>query len=160
MPCFSTPVTKGNQFLVSVLIIDANRVSQNQRIEIRESDKTFCALVDTGASGSCIAEEIAKELNLKPTCKKTIHTAGHPVDCNEYDVHILIPVTEIIPHQTATLKEKVNFTPIQTHIKVWKSTVVGLPSQEKERGYSCLLGMDVLRGCTFQYSEEKLTICF
>ncbi|MCY3829058.1 MAG: aspartyl protease family protein [Rhodospirillaceae bacterium] len=46
------------------------------------------ALVDTGASTTCISSEVAKALSLAPAGKTGLQTAGGAVDVNVYDVHV------------------------------------------------------------------------
>ena len=162
MPCFNSKLTEEKQFLINIFIIDT-RKSFSDGVEVEfEKQKRYTALVDTGASGTCIVEEVAKELELIPTCKKSVQTAGNPVDCNEYDVRIAIPVTEITSYQQIIEKDKPKFIPKGgvTHIKAWQCQATGLPTQQEQRGYDCLLGMDVLRTCSFQYTGGILTICF
>src|SRR5665213_1906201 len=51
------------------------------------------ALVDTGASGTIIHEQILKDLGLKPTGTTSIHTPstkGLPEICRTYDIHAAI----------------------------------------------------------------------
>jgi len=56
------------------------------------------ALIDTGASGTCITPEIVKSLNLIPrgaTQIATPSTKAHP--CDVYDVSLLLPNGVAIP---------------------------------------------------------------
>lgn len=48
------------------------------------------ALVDTGASETCISREVAKELQLQPSGKIDMNTAGGVVAVNVYDVQLAI----------------------------------------------------------------------
>ena len=167
MPCFSTQLTPQNQFLVSVCIFDDQEVRKHKNLDVvvraNPNPKPYKALIDTGANGSCISEEIAQELNLTPTCKKQMMTAGDPVECNEYDVHICIPITEPLSFREVKEGEKIIHLPddFVVHARSWKSSTFGLPQQDSERGYDCLLGMDILKDCTFQYDRMgRLTVCF
>ena len=164
MPCFSTQLSGGGQFLIGVHIFDAmsDHQSDGRQLDLK-NQKLYTALIDTGAVGTCIADEVAKELNLIPTCKKQMKTAGDPVVCDEYDIHIAIPVTEITSYRhVADSSGATRYVPSEgvTHVKAWKSSVLGLPQQVENRGYDCLLGMDVLAACSFQYANGNLTICF
>lgn len=164
MPCFSTQLRVGGQFIIGVHIFDAMNDHQDGQGQLSlNNQKLYRALIDTGAAGTCIAEEVAKELNLIPTCKKQMRTAGDPVVCDEYDIHIAIPVTEITSYKhVADSGGATRYVPSEgvTHVKAWKSSVLGLPQQRESRGYDCLLGMDVLAACSFQYTGGNLTICF
>ena len=46
------------------------------------------ALVDTGASETAIAKSVANKLQLQPSGKKALQTAGGPVSANVYDVKL------------------------------------------------------------------------
>ena len=167
MPCFSTTLTSNDQLLIRVFIFDDKAVCEhngdlNTLMKKHSSVKTYTALVDTGANGSCISEEVAQELKLTPTCKKQMKTAGNPTECNEYDMHICIPIEEVTSYMQVKEGDKVLDIPDKgiIHIKSWKNSVFGLPQQKDSRGYDCLLGMNVLKTCTFQYAHRTLTICF
>ena len=75
MPCFNAQLTNQRQFLIAVFIVDDRSITQNTKEEVNfDNQKTYTALIDTGATGTCITEEVAKGLNLIPTCKKQINT--------------------------------------------------------------------------------------
>ena len=48
------------------------------------------ALVDTGASATCITRSVADALALQPIGKIDMHTAGGLVSVNTYDVHVAL----------------------------------------------------------------------
>jgi hypothetical protein len=51
-------------------------------------------LIDTGASGCCVNAGLLSPLGLNPTGIIAVHTpttGGAPVNCNQFDVGILIP---------------------------------------------------------------------
>ena len=55
--------------------------------EIRDSDLHVCpALVDTGASATCVSRSVAAALGLEPAGKADMQTAGGAVDVNVYDI--------------------------------------------------------------------------
>ena len=162
MPCLSTQLTAKGQFLINIFIIDTRKSQNKNKVDIFKNLKTHTALIDTGATRSCITEEVAEELELIPTCKNKMYTAGKPIECNGYDIEIAIPITEVKEFEVAKDKQnKKRVVPKSgtTHIRAWKSSVSSLPSQGKYRGYDCLLGMDVLASCTFQYNGGRFTIC-
>ena len=52
------------------------------------------ALVDTGASATCMDPSVLKTLTLTPTGSATVNTpttGGYPVVADQYDVSILVP---------------------------------------------------------------------
>ena len=121
----------------------------------------YKALVDTGANGSCITEEVAKELDLKPISQNIMFTAGHPTECNVYDVCIGIPVDTPVILQNNTSDQPKKQRAIRRDNFFSKSRVMGLPTNKgRNREYACLLGMDILSKMTFQYSQGTLVLCY
>lgn len=62
---------------------------------LREDDpndrlQLHAALVDTGASATCITRSVADALALQPIGKIDMHTAGGLVSVNTYDVHVAL----------------------------------------------------------------------
>ena len=51
----------------------------------------FAALVDTGATTTCISETVASAVNLRPTGKQPMVSATETVAVNQYLVHVLLP---------------------------------------------------------------------
>lgn len=161
MPCFNTQLTKTGQFLAKVYIIPKSEILESGGKINLENRRGCIALVDTGANRSAISEEIAKELNLTPTGKISIRTAGHPVDCNVYEIHMVIPVQEIIGLKQIEKEGKVATVPeSMLHIRGWPVSAHALPKQKEHRGFDCLIGMDILATCTFQYADGVLRICW
>ena len=56
-----------------------------------EISRPLYALWDTGATRTCISEEIAKELNLVPTGKEIINTPSGTSVQNTYLIDLLLP---------------------------------------------------------------------
>lgn len=125
---------------VSVNRIIRNDLSQNGKnipmpIQVN-------ALIDTGASFTCISSDIAKQLNLSPHGLTNILTAGHPNLSNIYDVFLDIGVdfdTQLV------------FDPI----RVVEVPLIG------QSNIGCIIGRDILSkgvlvyiGCadTFSFS--------
>jgi len=54
------------------------------------------ALIDTGASSTCISQRIVTELDLIPFDFQEIHTANGPTQQLLYDVGVILPVTQAI----------------------------------------------------------------
>jgi hypothetical protein len=92
------------------------------------------ALIDTGASGTCIDKTILTLLQITPTGTVPIHTpstSGVPVVCEEYDVALGI----IHP----------------TKDPMVLSTVPVIATELASQGIQALIGRDVLAACLFLY---------
>lgn len=161
MPCFNTQLTVTRLFLADVYIVPVSELSENKGEVALKGRKVYSALVDTGANRSAISEEVAKELALSPTGKLSVRTAGHPVNCNVYDIHILIPVQEIFGLKQVRKEGKIETVPnSMLHVRGWPVAAHALPEQKEYRGFDCLIGMDILGTCTFQYANGALRICW
>lgn len=67
-------------------------ISQDTRLRYMGAiSRPFLALWDTGATRTCISEEVAKELKLVPTGKEIINTPSGSSIQNSYLVDLLLP---------------------------------------------------------------------
>lgn len=95
------------------------------------------ALVDTGASCTCVDTAILKSLGLSPTGSAllmTPTTGASPHTADQYDVGLLIPpaVPHHLPHVVGTL-------PV-------------MASDLSVQGLQALIGRDILRDCLLAYN--------
>ena len=72
------------------LIWTAGFISGDVALEnIRQGAMHVCdALVDTGASTTCISQDVVSALGLQPTGKAGMQTAGGSVDVNVFDIRM------------------------------------------------------------------------
>lgn len=99
--------------------------------------KTGLALIDTGASNTCIDEQAAKDLGLPIIDVATMHSASHEKHpCNIYPVQIITQVVTLNSPRTMS---------------------ANLASQ----GLLVLIGRDVLQRCNFVYNglAGEFTLC-
>lgn len=86
------------------------------------------AMIDTGATGSVIAQGIAAKLGLQPVGTISISTASHSnVSCYEYSVRLLLPNNVL-----------------------YEGTVIEAPMQGQH--IQCLIGRDILAHAVFVYT--------
>lgn len=99
---------------------------------------TIQALIDTGASGTCVDPSVLQTLGLTPSGSVTVNTpstGNHPHTADQYDVSIFVPgslATQpplIVPNLAVVCSEL-------------------LPSQ----GFHALIGRDILSVCIFTYN--------
>lgn len=96
------------------------------------------AMVDTGASCTCVDPSVLQQLNLTPTGSSTVNTpstGNQPAIADQYDVSILIPGASAssppLVHQT---------------IAVLGTELLG------PMGFHALVGRDILQSCMLNYN--------
>jgi hypothetical protein len=106
------------------------------------------ALVDTGASGTCIDPSVLKTLSLAPTGNTSVitpSTGNQPHNADLYDVSFLIPGS------------------LPTHVPF---SIPNLPVMCAEllvpQGFHGLIGRDILSRCLFAYngSTNSFTLAY
>lgn len=80
----ATAFTVGYTAVVNKLIVDATICSQ-------ATSKVVRSLWDTGATGTCISQEIAEELSLVPCGKAIINTPSGQRESNTYLIDLVLP---------------------------------------------------------------------
>ena len=163
MPYFKVPLTD-NRFIIQAVVLDLRSLSLEevhehiQRESFEGDNRSIVrALLDTGATHCTVTEELVQRLGMKEDgeCPTPISTAGHPIRCKQYSILLGIPVVEVCETQQvrdthtgqeAMVSQKIN------HFKAHIAQVLGLPKQEKDRGFDVIIGMDFLGKMIFHYS--------
>jgi hypothetical protein len=107
MPCLSGKFDPNIGAIINVGVIPANTFNPaSPNLEI----KTFPALIDTGATLTCISPVVAQAVGLNPVGKRPMTSATHSVPVNVFLVDLLMPfgnagfilsntqVMEFVPH--------------------------------------------------------------
>ena len=98
------------------------------------------ALLDTGASASCLDISIINALGIPPTGTTSISTpstGNTPYDVNVYDVSILIPPTP---------------TSLPSMPLIFNTVAVAGCELLQAQGFHALIGRDILSVCMFHYN--------
>jgi len=106
MSSFNKFLNNNDQFIIAVKVTKCptHQEYQNGQAEnLITHAEPKRALIDTGATNTCITQEFAEELALIPIAKQLTITAGGPCEVNQYMVDIAIPVTTTVSQLT---KEK------------------------------------------------------
>jgi hypothetical protein len=108
---------------------------------------TIRALIDTGASGTCVDPSALEKLSLTPTGPVSVHTpstggAGHIVE--QYDVSLIVPGAGA------------------HHVPLAIPAVPVMSAALSLQGIDALVGRDVLRDCILIYhgSLGQFTLAF
>ncbi len=105
------------------------------------------ALIDTGASATCVDPSVLLSLNLSPTGVVTIHTPStkdKPAQHDQYDISLIVPATK----NQASL--------------IFNTLPVVCAELLIPQGFHALIGRDVLKLCMFSYNglTELFTLAY
>ena len=148
MPHFTLQLSPQGPLLNAVISISKERTAAltaaNQPIP---NPVSIRALVDTGASTTCIDPSILQALSLTPTGNikmVTPSTGKTPVDIDQYDVSIMIPAA-------------LNQIPFHLH-----TIPVACTDLVSSQGFHALIGRDILSHCLLTYngSMAVFTLAF
>ena len=95
------------------------------------------ALVDTGASCTCVDPSVLANLNLTPTGSVSVNTpstGATPHLANQYDIALIIPPNKGVP--------------------LIFQTIPVVASDLSAQGLQALIGRDILKGCLFTYNGD------
>jgi hypothetical protein len=87
MPCLSGRFDPGIGPLINIGIIPAGVFTPSYSEKIT----TFPALIDTGASVTCISQNVAQSVGLQPIGMRPMVSATHSVPVNVYLVDLFLP---------------------------------------------------------------------
>jgi hypothetical protein len=117
--------------------VSSGRVAALQKAQLPvPQPQRIRALVDTGASGSCLDPIVLRALEIQPTGVipvVTPTTGATPAICNQYDVSIMIPAAKSAPFQVPT-------------------TAVTEHEFFSAQGFHALIGRDILSRCVLIYN--------
>jgi hypothetical protein len=141
VPHFTLQIDAGGPILTALVT-----VSQARRAALQAADQPIPAasqvraLVDTGASCTCVDPSVLAGLKLTPKGSVNINTAssgGTPHAADQYDVALVIPGP--VPGSTPL---------IFPNIPVVASELLNV------QGFHALIGRDILGLCLFMYNGE------
>jgi len=141
MPFFSRQVDPiGLMVLAYVGVSHARRTALTSAGQATPNLVQIQAMIDTGASCTCIDPSVLKQLSLTPTGSSPLNTpsTGHqPATADQYDVSIIIPGATIAsPHLTY-------------------NTIAVLETVLLPMGFHALIGRDILQGCLLTYNGQS-----
>jgi hypothetical protein len=136
---FTLQITQQGAILNIVIGISEGRRKALESLNLNSPDPIqISAIIDTGASGTCIESSVLKKLHLTPTGStqmSTPSTGGKTVDIDLYDVSIIIP-----PGKDGDLPFSLGTLPVMC------------VADNSFPGYKALIGRDILRHCIFNYN--------
>lgn len=139
MPLFTLQNTPAGPMVDAFIGVSSGRSAALQQAgQPIPAPQRIRALIDTGASGSCVDPMIVNALGIQPTGTVPVNTPTTgmtPVVCNQYDVSIIIPPPKGIPFQVPT-------------------TAVTEHEFFAAQGFHALIGRDILARCLLIYNGQ------
>lgn len=152
MPFFNQKI-EGSQIIIDNVAI--LQPGDDIRKRIRSPRHAYKALVDTGATNTCISPKVAENVGLLPQGKKPLTSATQQqVNVNVYDVALHIVIEKIVPvaPKGGMNKQRSQFSVLSSRLQV---TEFAQPAN-----FDVLLGMDVLSECVLFISGGQFTLCY
>lgn len=94
MPCLSGRYDPRLGLLLPVGVLAPGSVNPNQS-QLTGSLTLFLALIDTGATTSCISPAVATQIGLKPSGMRLVASATHSVPMNIYLVDLVFTFGQV-----------------------------------------------------------------
>ena len=145
MPCVTVSFEPSVGPIVILGVAVPGALQAGLGVDPRPPMRGFGALVDTGASITCISPRIVQELGLVPTGKTTMASASATCDVNTYLVDIALPLSRSV----------------QGAVSVAMESVTVMEFHAPNPHFQALLGRDVLGDALLVMSgpEKQVTIC-
>lgn len=139
MPHFTLQVSSNGPVLTAVVAASQARAAALKAAgQPIPTPVPIRALIDTGASCTCVDPSVLKTLNLTPTGSVSVNTpstGASPHTADQYDVALVIPPA--------------NGTPL-----VFQTIPVVASELLAAQGYHALIGRDILDRCLFAYNGD------
>ena len=154
MPCLSGRYQAPGSPLIDVGILDEDTLPSGNEIteeQIIAADvPRLRALIDTGASRTCLSKEVARAANLLPVGKREMISASGITPVNTYLFSLGIPFAHDVD-PTGQIKER---------LAVFRS-IEGMEFNATNSSFDVLLGMDVLSKCSFKMDfDGHFSLCW
>ena len=108
------------------------------------------ALIDTGATSSCISNNLAQKLKLNPIAKSEMKTASGECKTNVYEVILLIPKHEVkLKEGKVTSANLVDIT--EFHVKAMEIA--------ENLAFDVIIGMDIIQRGSLYISNDIYSLC-
>lgn len=149
MPHFTLQITAQGPLLSAYVGVSAARQQALTEAGLAVPPAArITALLDTGATGTCVDISVLQSLNLTPTGQVVLHTPStgdQPVPADQYDVGLIVPAASQTQAPLIILNQAVICASLFTAF-----------------GFQALIGRDVLAQCTLWYngSTSRFTLSY
>jgi hypothetical protein len=144
MPCLAGTYDPSVGLLIPIAIFPAGAAPTKPIVNL----VAYPALVDTGASCTCISKKVITDVGLVPHTKLTMASASGNHDVNAY--MFLVGITTLNPGMPASISGT-----ITGNIHTFSIPVQGIELLNPTGRFDVLLGMDILAKCSLKLDLDK-----
>lgn len=149
MPCIAGQYDPAIGLLINVLIFPTGK----KPVGHLHNPPIYKALIDTGASCTCIAQNVITQNSLVPHTKITMVSASGNHNANAYMFHVAIATisTGSIPPSGT----------VGGQLHTFNDPVQGMELLNPTGRFDVLLGMDILKQCSFKFEfDGHFSLCW
>ena len=139
MPCIAGQYDPAIGLLINILIFSVDNKPKGGHLK---NPPIYKALIDTGASCTCISPKVISDNKLVPHTKITMISASGNQDVNAYMFHVSIPLLNVgsVPPSGQ----------VGGQIHTFNDPLQGMELVNPTGRFDVLLGMDILKRCSFK----------
>ena len=163
MSSFNKKLNNSNQFIIAIKVIKSPTIEEYKNGTAQKLitlTKSKRALIDTGATHTCISQEYADELQLIPIGKLSITTASNDCEVKRYKIDFAIPVTALRTTEKDGKKNSEEIIIDEVHWAHSQHKIHSIPSIGRDRGYDIILGMDILSKMHITMFNKQIIMSF
>lgn len=149
MPCFTGPISREGEVIVDAWVGNAtvSGVAESWEEIQKENMMPLKALLDTGATHSCVTDRLAREMGLTVVARRQFASVSEVTDGNVYEVYVHIPFPARTAHDS------------NLHVTVGSTGRIEVSGIPIEPAFDVLLGMDVIALGSLHVSGRRFTFC-
>jgi predicted aspartyl protease len=146
MPCIAGLYDPSIGLLIQVSIFGVGKfpVSDGQNVPW----PCYAALVDTGASCTCVSKKVITDCGLLSHSKITMISASGNVEANAFMFHVGIPLA--LPGVTVGPSGHVS-----AQVHTFQTPIQGMELLNSPGRFEILLGMDILSNCSLKIEFDR-----
>lgn len=149
MPCISGSYNRPAGVMFNVAVLPPSAGSEGLTL-VAQTIQMFAALVDTGASVTCVSDKVVERVGLQPKGRATMISASERKDVNTYLFSLAIPVG-IRPDPKGTFSGNMVAFPL----------LQGMAFHSDDGAFDVLLGMDIITQGSLKIDfDGHFSFCF
>ena len=150
MPCFNQRIN--NLQPICDVLIHSQIKGKNANLDLSKLQKqSYKALIDTGATGSCVSDRVVSYLNLNPISKVLTTNTTNQIEVNRYKICIFLPIPTLIQKGSQKIQE--------ININSFLNINVSEIKYYENNNFDVILGMDIISKGSLYISNGIYSLC-